>query len=238
MKLYITAAALFALAACATDGHDHSAEEVVIPAAPSFEYGPITAEALTAHIRILASDEFEGRAPGGQGERLTVEYLERTFAAAGLQPGVNGAWRQEAALMAATLTNEPVLTIRGRDGVRQYVYGQDFTAWTKRVEPVVNVENAELVFVGYGIVAPELNWNDYAGIDMRGKIAVILINDPDFDTGDDRGFGGRAMTYYGRWTYKYEEAAPGRGRRHHRPPDSAGGLSVGGDRQPRVGPAL
>ena len=87
------------------------------------------------------------------------------------------------------------------------MYGQDFTAWTKRVEPVVNVENAELVFVGYGIVAPELNWNDYAGVDMRGKIAVILVNDPDFDTGDDRGFGGRAMTYYGRWTYKYEEAA-------------------------------
>lgn len=208
MKLHITAAAaLFALAACATDSHDHSAEEAVIPAAPAFEYGPMTAEALTEHIRVLASDEFEGRAPGGNGERLTVAYLERTFAAAGLQPGANGSWRQNVALTAATLTNEPVLTITGRDGARQYVYGQDFTAWTKRVEPVVNVENAELVFVGYGIVAPELNWNDYAGVDMRGKIAVILVNDPDFDTGDDRGFGGRAMTYYGRWTYKYEEAA-------------------------------
>ncbi|HRP09593.1 MAG TPA: M28 family metallopeptidase [Terricaulis sp.] len=204
---FAAAAALFALAACASHGHDHSAEEGVIPASPSFEYGPMTAEALTEHIRILASDEFEGRAPGGEGERLTVEYLERNFAAAGLQPGANGSWRQEAALMAATLTNEPVLTISGRDGARAYVYGQDFTAWTKRVEPVVNVENAELVFVGYGIVAPELNWNDYAGVDMRGRIAVILVNDPDFDTGDDRGFGGRAMTYYGRWTYKYEEAA-------------------------------
>lgn len=204
---FAVAAAAFALAACATHDHDHSAEEGVIPASPAFEYGPLTAEALTEHVRVLASDEFEGRAPGGEGERLTVEYLERNFAAAGLQPGVNGSWRQEAALMAATLTNTPVLTIRGRDGAREYVYGEDFTAWTKRVEPTVSVENAELVFVGYGIVAPELNWNDYAGVDMRGKIAVILINDPDFDTGDDRGFGGRAMTYYGRWTYKFEEAA-------------------------------
>ncbi|MCR6643621.1 MAG: M28 family metallopeptidase [Terricaulis sp.] len=124
-----------------------------------------------------------------------------------MQPGANGSWRQNAGLVAATLTNEPVLTISGRDGARDYVYGQDFTAWTKRLDPTVAVENAELVFVGYGIVAPELNWNDYEGVDMRGKIAVILINDPDFDTGDDRGFGGRAMTYYGRWTYKYEEAA-------------------------------
>lgn len=207
MKLQFAAAALFALAACASHGHDHGAEEGVIPAAPAFEYGPMTSEALIEHVRILASDEFEGRAPGGEGERLTVEYLERTFAAAGLQPGANGSWRQNAELVAATLTNEPVLTIAGRDGAREYVYGQDFTAWTKRLDPTVAVENAELVFVGYGIVAPELNWNDYAGVDMRGKIAVILINDPDFDTGDDRGFGGRAMTYYGRWTYKYEEAA-------------------------------
>jgi Zn-dependent M28 family amino/carboxypeptidase len=206
MKFQFAAAAtLFALAACATEGA--STSETAPLAAPAFAHPPLSAEALTEHIRILASDEFEGRAPGGEGERLTVEYLERTFAAAGLQPGVNGSWRQEAALMAATLTNTPVLTIRGRDGAREYVYGEDFTAWTKRVEPRVSVENAELVFVGYGIVAPELNWNDYAGVDMRGKIAVILINDPDFDTGDDRGFGGRAMTYYGRWTYKYEEAA-------------------------------
>lgn len=204
---FAAAAALFALAACATDGRDPGAEEAAAPASPAFEHGAMTAQALIEHVRVLASDEFEGRAPGGEGERLTVEYLERNFAAAGLQPGANGSWRQQAALMAATLTNEPVLTLTGRDGARQYVYGQDFTAWTKRIEPVVNVENAELVFVGYGIVAPELNWNDYAGIDMRGKIAVILINDPDFDTGDDRGFGGRAMTYYGRWTYKYEEAA-------------------------------
>ncbi len=163
------------------------------------------------HVRTLSSDEFEGRAPGTNGERLTLEYLERTFAAAGLQPGVTladgtRAWRQETPLVAATLTNTPTLTISGRDGVRQYAYATQFSAWTRRVQESVSVNNAELVFVGYGVNAPELGWNDYEGVDVRGKIVVILINDPDFETNADRGFGGRAMTYYGRWTYKFEEA--------------------------------
>lgn len=197
-------AALFALAACVTNSPSTAISTPV--AAAAFDHPPLSAEALTEHVRILASDAFEGRAPGGEGERLTVAYLERTFAAAGLRPGGGGGWRQNAQLMAATLTNEPILTISGGDGARQYVYGQDFTAWTRRLDETIDIENAELVFVGYGINAPELGWNDYEGIDMRGRIAVMLINDPDFDTGDDRGFGGRAMTYYGRWTYKYEEA--------------------------------
>ncbi|PZO49132.1 MAG: peptidase M28 [Alphaproteobacteria bacterium] len=201
---HLLAAAVIAVGACAT-----SATPTVDNSA--FAGPPLSAESYLAHVRTLASDEFEGRAPGGNGERLTVEYLERMFAAAGLEPGVrlpNGqrSWRQEAELSAATLLNEPVLTIAGADGARPYVYGQDFTAWTRRLEENVDISNAELVFVGYGIVAPEAGWNDYEGIDMRGRIAVILVNDPDFDTGDDRGFGGRAMTYYGRWTYKFEEA--------------------------------
>jgi len=164
------------------------------------------------HVHVLASDEFEGRAPGSNGERLTIEYLQREFAAAGLQPGAVAAdgsrsWVQEVPLVAATLASAPTLTISGRDGAVSYEYGAQFSAWTRRLDPHVSIANAPLVFVGYGINAPELGWNDYAGVDMRGKIAVILINDPDFDTGDDRGFGGRAMTYYGRWTYKFEEAA-------------------------------
>ncbi len=179
---------------------------------PAFAHAPLSAQALIEHVRILASDEFEGRAPGTEGERRTISYLERAFAAAGLQPGVTRAdgsrsWVQETPLISARLTNTPTLTISGRDGGRDYAYATQFSAWTKRLQETVSVANAPLVFVGYGIVAPELNWNDYAGIDMRGKIAVILINDPDFETGDDRGFGGRAMTYYGRWTYKFEEAA-------------------------------
>ncbi|MGD9980026.1 MAG: M28 family metallopeptidase [Hyphomonadaceae bacterium] len=198
-------AALIALAACAT------------PSAPpptdiaAFQHAPLSSQALIEHVRVLASDEFEGRAPGTNGERLTIDYLERAFAAAGLQPGVtlpNGqrSWRQETTLVAATLTTAPTLTLSGRDGARTYTYATQFSAWTRRLDPTVDIQNAPLVFVGYGINAPELGWNDYEGVDMRGKIAVILINDPDFETGDDRGFGGRAMTYYGRWTYKFEEA--------------------------------
>lgn len=203
-------AAMFALAACASA--DQAAPISPPPlAAPAFAHPPLSAEALIEHVRTLASDEFEGRAPGTEGERLTVEYLERTFAAAGLQPGVTAgdgtrSWRQQVALNAATLTNNPVLTITGRDGARPYAYGEDFTVWTRRLDPTIDISNAELVFVGYGINAPELGWNDYEGVDVRGRIVVMLINDPDFDTGDDRGFGGRAMTYYGRWTYKFEEA--------------------------------
>jgi len=203
---YVLSAAVIALAACATG-----------PAAPpatdieAFQHAPLSNEALLSHVRVLASDEFEGRAPGTRGEELTVEYLQRAYAAAGLQPGVTlpdgtRSWIQETQLTAATLTNTPTLTLTGRDGARTYAYATQFSAWTRRLEENVNIENAPLVFVGYGVNAPELGWNDYEGVDMRGKIAVILINDPDFETGDDRGFGGRAMTYYGRWTYKFEEA--------------------------------
>jgi Zn-dependent M28 family amino/carboxypeptidase len=208
MKLrHALSAAVIALAACATSDQAGS------PAATAHQFAgpPLSAESLLEGVRVLASDEFEGRAPGTHGEELTIAYLERAFAAAGLQPGVTAAdgtrsWVQQVPLTAATLTNTPTLTLAGRDGARQYAYATQFSAWTRRLDPTVDIANAPLVFVGYGVNAPELGWNDYAGVDMRGKIAVILINDPDFETGDDRGFGGRAMTYYGRWTYKFEEA--------------------------------
>jgi Zn-dependent M28 family amino/carboxypeptidase len=198
-------AAVLALAACTTTASQ--------PSAPTHQFAgpPLSEASLLENIRVLASDEFEGRAPGTNGERLTLEYLERTFAAAGLQPGVTlpdgtRSWRQETPLTAATLTNTPTLTLTGRDGAREHAYATQFSAWTRRLDPTVDIANAPLVFVGYGVNAPELGWNDYEGIDVRGKIVVMLINDPDFETGDDRGFGGRAMTYYGRWTYKFEEA--------------------------------
>lgn len=216
-RCFFSAAAALLAASCAVPELPRILPQSQPAAAPppppaAFASPPLSAEALLAHVRVLASDEFEGRAPGTNGERLTLDYISRSFAAAGLSPGARNAagersWFQEAPLVAATLESAPTLTINGRDGARPYVYGTQFSAWTKRLEPHVEVRNAPLVFVGYGINAPELNWNDYDGVDMRGKIAVILINDPDFETGDDRGFGGRAMTYYGRWTYKFEEAA-------------------------------
>jgi Zn-dependent M28 family amino/carboxypeptidase len=204
------AASALALAACAS-ADQQGASPAPASDIAAFQHPPLSAEALIEHVRVLASDEFEGRAPGTEGERRTIEYLQRAYAAAGLQPGVTlpdgtRSWVQEATLVAATLTNTPTLTISGRDGAREYAYATQFSAWTRRLDPTVDIQNAPLVFVGYGVNAPELGWNDYEGVDMRGKIAVILINDPDFETGDDRGFGGRAMTYYGRWTYKFEEA--------------------------------
>ncbi|WP_135210521.1 M28 family metallopeptidase [Vitreimonas flagellata] len=207
---HVALAAVFALAACASASQ--TTETLPPPPnATAFAAPPLSAAALLEHTRTLASDEFEGRAPGTNGERLTVDYVSRSFAAAGLEPGVTlpdgtRSWVQETQLSAATLTNTPTLTLRGRDGARDYAYATQFSAWTRRLEPTINIESAELVFVGYGVNAPELGWNDYEGVDVRGKIVVILINDPDFETGDDRGFGGRAMTYYGRWTYKFEEA--------------------------------
>lgn len=170
---------------------------------PAFQNPPLSPAALLAHVERLSSDEFEGRAPGTHGEEMTINYITSAFAAMGLRPGNNGGWTQEVPIAAAEVANNPTLTL----GRNAYVYGSDFVAWTKRLEPEVSLRDAELVFVGYGVVAPENNWNDYAGVDMHGKVAVILINDPDFDTGDSRGFGGRAMTYYGRWVYKFEEAA-------------------------------
>jgi Zn-dependent M28 family amino/carboxypeptidase len=196
-----------AVAACAT-----SSAHIDTSAVPAFANPSLSADALKAHVSVLASDEYEGRAPSSHGEELSIGYIQRAFQAVGLQPGAHAAdgsasYFQDVPLTAATVDNSPSLTIAGADGSQSYTWGNQFVGWTKRVQENVSVTDAPLVFVGYGIVAPEHHWNDYAGVDMHGKIAVILINDPDFETGDDRGFGGRAMTYYGRWTYKYEEAA-------------------------------
>ena len=196
------------LAACATS----SAPHIDVSAVAAYQHPSLSPEALIGHVQVLASDEFEGRAPGTHGEELTLAYIERAYTALGLQPGVTNAdgsrsFLQEVPLTSALVTNSPSFTVAGADGARSYTWGNQFVGWTKRVQEDVSIENAPLVFVGYGVVAPERNWNDYAGVDMHGKIAVILINDPDFETADDRGFGGRAMTYYGRWMYKFEEAA-------------------------------
>src|SRR5262249_55168059 len=211
MRLRTLLSALL-LAGCASTAEVTTTTPAPTPQIAAFTHPPLSADALRAHIEVLASNEFEGRKPGTHGEVLTLDYLQRTFEAAGLQPGYTKpdgtkSWLQEVPLISSTVTNSPALTISGRDGSRSYAYRDQFVVWTKRVVPEVNVANAPLVFVGYGVVAPAQHWNDYAGVDMHGKIAVMFINDPDFETGDDRGFGGRAMTLYGRWTYKFEEAA-------------------------------
>jgi Zn-dependent M28 family amino/carboxypeptidase len=163
----------------------------------------ISAAEYERHIVTLASDEFEGRKPGTAGERKTVDYLVAEFKKLGLQPGNRGAWTQEVPIVEITAGSDAELKL----GDAALAYGKDMVIWTKRVAPEVTLADSPLVFVGHGVVAPEAGWNDYAGVDMRGKTAVILINDPGFATGDEKLFRGRAMTYYGRWTYKFEEAA-------------------------------
>jgi Zn-dependent M28 family amino/carboxypeptidase len=210
MRVWLFAAAA-ALAACTTTASAPAAH-IDTAAVAAFSHPSLSADSLVGHVRVLSSDEFEGRAPGTHGEELTLAYIQRAYTAIGLQGGITNAdgsrtFLQEVPLTGALVDNSPSFTVAGADGSHAYTFGNQFVGWTKRVQENTSIANAPLVFVGYGIVSPEHHWNDYAGVDMHGKIAVILINDVDFETGDDRGFGGRAMTYYGRWTYKYEEAA-------------------------------
>ncbi|WP_138380317.1 M28 family metallopeptidase [Luteithermobacter gelatinilyticus] len=167
----------------------------------------IQAARLDANIQILASDEFEGRSPSSPGEEKTVNFLKQKFQEAGLKPGNGDSYFQEMDLVEITANPEAVMTIAHVGGRDELKYGPEYMAWTKRMVEQVSVDESEMVFVGYGIVAPEYGWNDYEGVDVKGKTVVILINDPGFATKDPALFTGKAMTYYGRWTYKFEEAA-------------------------------
>ena len=167
----------------------------------------------SAHAKILSSDEFEGRLPGTRGEELTVKYLVDQFKAIGLKPGnTDGTYVQKVPLVGITPTPAPMVFKKGARQER-LKWKDDFVAFTKRVSPTARLDNSELVFVGYGVVAPEFKWDDYKGVDVKGKTLVMLINDPPVPDPasatelDANTFGGKAMTYYGRWTYKYEIAA-------------------------------
>ncbi len=167
----------------------------------------ITAEELAKDVEILSSDEFEGRAPSSKGEEKTVSFLKEEFQKLGLKPGNGESFFQEVPLVEITANPQVKLTIKGNGQSVQFGYGDEFIANTLRVVEEVSMTNSDMVFVGYGIVAPEYNWDDYEGLDVKGKTVVILVNDPGFVTEDTNLFNGRAMTYYGRWTYKFEEAA-------------------------------
>ncbi|GAA0676532.1 Zn-dependent M28 family amino/carboxypeptidase [Sphingomonas insulae] len=168
----------------------------------------ISVDTMKAVTKTLSSDAFEGRAPGSAGEEKTLAYLQQQFAKAGLKPGNKGRWLQDVPLVEITAQNVTPLTITGGKTPLSLAYGPDMVVGTYRVTRHIDVKDSDIVFAGYGIVAPEKGWNDYAGLDVKGKTVVVLINDPDWQTQGLTGdFGGRAMTYYGRWTYKYEEAA-------------------------------
>jgi Zn-dependent M28 family amino/carboxypeptidase len=160
------------------------------------------------HIEVLASDEFGGRAPASPGEDLTVAYLVDHFKNLGLQPANGDSFTQDVPLAWVEAVNEPPLTIRGGVGDDLVLrYGPDQVIWTQRQVPEVSLEDSELVFVGYGINAPERGWNDYEGIDVTGKTVIMLVNDPGYATQDPELFNGNTMTYFGRWDYKFGEAA-------------------------------
>lgn len=168
----------------------------------------ISVDTLKDVTKTLSDDSFQGRAPATPAEARTVAYIADRFAKAGLKPGNKGSWYQDVPLVELTPTPGAVLTITGGRQPIDLAYKTDQILWSYQVQPRIAVHASELVFVGYGINAPERDWNDYAGVDVRGKTVLILVNDPDWRTPTlDGPFGGRAMTYYGRWTYKYEEAA-------------------------------
>jgi Zn-dependent M28 family amino/carboxypeptidase len=167
---------------------------------------------MSATVKTLASDAFEGRAPGTPGEEKTVQYLIHQFRALGLQPaGEKGSWTQQVPLVHNTAGAPTRLEVRVGGSIVPLVPGRDINPQTVRRLSQVSISNAPMVFVGYGVTAPERDWDDFKGFDLHGKVAIFLVNDPDFEAVPDEPvagkFGGRAMTYYGRWTYKFQEAA-------------------------------
>jgi Zn-dependent M28 family amino/carboxypeptidase len=172
----------------------------------------ITPDGLLAHIKILSSDEFEGRGPGTKGEELSIKYISDQFKAIGLKPGnPSGSYFQEVPL--AGIKSEPRMSFVIGANTTELKYPDDFVASSARLQDEIKIDNSDLIFVGYGIVAPEYGWDDYKDVDVRGKAILMLINDPpipdpkDPSKLDEKMFKGKAMTYYGRWTYKYEIAA-------------------------------
>lgn len=167
----------------------------------------ITEDGLKKKIERLASDEFLGRRPFTEGEDITINYLKDEFIKMGLKPGNGDSYFQEVPMVELTATADSVINITGVTESTQLQYWEDYVALTRRVTDSVSIMDSELVFAGYGIIAPEYDWNDYDGLDVKGKTVVVLVNDPGFGKEDKSFFKGNEMTYYGRWTYKYEEAA-------------------------------
>ena len=211
LPLRVAMAALVAGGCAAGDAGDavEDAPVTLEEMQPALE--SITAEDILRHTSVLASDEFEGRGPGTNGEERTVEYLTQAFTTLGLEPGSpDGGWVQPVPLVGLTATATAAMEVGGKPIA--LVGPADYVAWTRRVQPEVKVEDSELVFVGYGVVAPEYGWDDYKDVDVTGKTIVMLVSDPPVPSAGDTAqldtalFRGRAMTYYGRWTYKYEVA--------------------------------
>jgi Zn-dependent M28 family amino/carboxypeptidase len=164
-------------------------------------------DSLARHIIVLSSDSFLGRKPFTMGETRTVDYLQNQFRSLGLEPGNGNSYLQEVPMVEITPTADPVMKVEYSKGSFDLNRATDYVLSTENTDSVISLDKTELVFAGYGVVAPEYNWNDYAGMNVKGKVVLVMVNDPGFGTSDTSIFKGKTMTYYGRWTYKYEEAA-------------------------------
>ncbi len=201
-KLSVLAASLL-IVACSP------ASEPETTTSPQVDVDPYSFnENYRDYLATLSSDEFEGRAPASKGEQLTVEFVEEKFRSWGLEPfnQEQNNYQQQVPLVKMTPYSVSAMSFSNSD-LGEFAYKQDMMAWSPRVQESVELDASEMVFAGYGIVAPEYGWNDYDGLDVEGKTVVVLVNDPGYDSGDPEVFNGKAMTYYGRWTYKFEEAS-------------------------------
>ncbi len=194
--------------------HLFAATAIALVAVPvvAADTGSFSPQRLSQHIQTLGSDAYEGRGVNTRAEVKTIDYIVGQFKAAGLQPGgevVNGQrqWTQRVPLLQSEIAGDPIVTIQNAGGGMRLTQGNEISVRApQNGQNQIRIDNAPLVFVGYGVSAPERSWDDFKGQDVRGKVIVVLVNDPDFEGGEGD-FGGKAMTYYGRWTYKYEEAA-------------------------------
>jgi len=196
--LYFATAA-FCFSACKQSSESNST------APDSLAIKAINDSSLTNYLNVIAADSLEGRKPFTNGERKTINYLKREFERLGLEPGNGDSYFQEVPMVEIKSQPEDKMVFKGQAGSLSLNYLTDFVAGSRRVQDEVAIENSPLVFAGYGIVAPEYGWNDYKNLDVKGKTVVVMINDPGF--ADSTLFKGKNMTYYGRWTYKFEEAS-------------------------------
>ncbi len=211
---WLAIAAALALAGCSKPAETPNATGTAASATPAAQASDSTAlketelnPKLAEYIKTLASDDFQGRAPATKGEEKTTAYIAEQFKNMGLKPGYNGSYLQPAQLVRIDPVHVSEMTFSGDKAPAPFQYREQMFTWTTRVTEFSEVKDSDMVFVGYGVVAPEYGWNDYEGLDVKGKTVVMFVNDPGFATKDPNLFTGEAMTYYGRWTYKFEEAA-------------------------------
>jgi Zn-dependent M28 family amino/carboxypeptidase len=208
LLLCLTVAGLLAACQRQPAPSSQTATPAATPAAATHAFtAAITGPDFVEHVKTLSSDAFEGRGPGTPGEDKTVAYIQAQFERAGLKPGNNGQWVQVVPMVETTADPATTLTLTVKGQPRVLKLGDDMVVGTTTGQPEVKIQDSPLVFVGYGVDAPEQHWNDYAGLDVKGKTVVMLVNDPGFHVSDPKLFEGKRMTYYGRWTYKFEEAA-------------------------------